>query len=46
MRYLVSEIILQRMESLDLAYPDLSLSGEKDVEEIREALNRKIEQNK
>ncbi len=42
MRYLVSEIILQQMENLDLTYPGLFLGGDQDVEAIREKLNRKI----
>ena len=41
MRYLVSEIVLKKMKSLDLEYPDLSLSGEKDLEEIRDSLEDK-----
>ncbi len=46
MRYLVSEIILQRMKSLDLAYPGLSLSSNQDIEAIRETLKRKIDRDK
>ncbi len=42
MRYLVSEIILDKMKSLDLVYPDLSLSGEKNLEEVRELLKEKM----
>ncbi len=46
MRYVVSEIILQRMKSLDLAYPGLSLGGDQDIETIRELLSRKIDRDK
>lgn len=43
MRYLVSEIILDKMKSLDLVYPDLSLSGEKELDGIRKLLKEKIQ---
>jgi PPK2 family polyphosphate:nucleotide phosphotransferase len=43
MRYLVSEIILDKMKTLDLVYPDLSLSGGNDPDEIRKSLNEKIQ---
>ena len=43
MRYLVSEIILDKMKRLDLVYPDLSLSGENDLDEIRESLKEKTQ---
>ena len=43
MRYLVSEIILDKMKSLDLVYPDLSLSGEKKLEEIQKLLKEKMQ---
>ncbi len=43
MRYLVSGIILDKIKNLDLVYPDLSLSGEKDLFEIRESLDEKIQ---
>lgn len=38
MRYLVSKIILDKMESLHLSYPELSLSSETNVDEIRKRL--------
>jgi len=41
MRYLVSQIILDKMKSLDLEYPGLSLSGKDAVEEIRKRLEKK-----
>lgn len=33
--------ILNKLKSLDIAYPELSLSEEKDLEEIRESLKEK-----
>ena len=44
MRYLVSEIILNKMSNLDLAYPELSISGDKDLVEIRDSLKEKATQ--
>ncbi len=41
MRYLVSKIILQKLQDLDLKYPELSLSPERDIEEIRQKLKQK-----
>lgn len=43
MRMLVSEIILERMKSLDLTYPGLSISSGKDMEAVRELLKKKIQ---
>lgn len=46
MRYLVSDIILKRMKSLDLDYPGLSISSGKDVDELREILRKKAQTDK
>ncbi len=42
MRYLVSDIVLKKLQSLDLYYPGLSLSGDKDISGIRETLKKKM----
>lgn len=41
MRYLVSKIVLEKLQDLDLKYPELSLSSGRDVEEIRQKLKKK-----
>ncbi len=41
MRYLVSEIILNTMQKLDISYPVLSLESQKEPAEIKSELNKK-----
>lgn len=41
MRYLVSKIVLKKLQDLDLKYPELSLNPERDIEEIRQKLKQK-----
>jgi hypothetical protein len=46
MRYLVSEIIVEKMQSLDIKYPELRLGSDRDISEIKDELCKKIESGK